>query len=62
VREQIASLGGYYHELDYFVDCLESGEPVAISTGAQAAESLDLVLAEIESAASGKIITLKKSS
>jgi predicted dehydrogenase len=62
VREQIASLGGYYHELDYFVDCLERGEPVAISTGAQAAESLDLVLAEIESAASGKIITLKKSS
>lgn len=61
-RGQIASLGGYYNELAYFVDCLERGEPVAISTGAQAAESLDLVLAEIESAASGKIITLEKES
>ncbi len=60
--EPIVSLGGYYNELAYFVDCLERGEPVAISTGVQATESLDLVLAEIESASSGKIITLKKSS
>jgi predicted dehydrogenase len=62
VLEQVASLGGYYNELAYFVDCLERGEPVTISTGEQAAESLDLVLAEIESASSGKIITLKKTS
>lgn len=50
---------GYHHELAYFVGCLERGEPVAMSTGEQAAASLDLVLAEIESAASGKRIILK---
>lgn len=49
---------GYYHELAYFIECLERAEPVAISTGDQAAASLDLVLAEIESAASGRPISL----
>lgn len=44
---------GYHHELAYFIGCLERGEPVAISTGGQAAESLRLVLAEIESATRG---------
>lgn len=50
---------GYYHELSYFIGCLERGEPVTISTGEQASASLDLVLAEIESAASGKRISLR---
>jgi len=50
---------GYYHELAYFIGCLERGEPVATSTGDQAAASLDLVIAEIESAGSGKRISLK---
>jgi len=50
---------GYYHELAYFIGCLERGEPVSISTGEQASASLDLVLAEIESAATGKQISLK---
>ena len=48
---------GYYHELAYFIGCLERGEPVSISTGEQASASLDLVLAEIESAATGKQIS-----
>ena len=50
---------GYYHELAYFIGCLERGEPVSISTGEQASASLDLVLAEIQSAATGKQISLK---
>jgi predicted dehydrogenase len=50
---------GYDHELAYFVGCLERGEPVDISTGAQAAASLDLVLTEIESAKSGKKVSYK---
>jgi predicted dehydrogenase len=54
----ISSLAGYYNELAYFVDCLELGAPVSSSTGEQAAESLNIVLAEIESASSGKRITL----
>jgi predicted dehydrogenase len=53
------SNNGYYNELAYFVDCLERGKPVAISSGDQAAASLDVVLTEIESAASGKQIRLK---
>jgi len=50
---------GYYHELAYFIGRLERGEPVSISNGEQASASLDLVLAEIESAATGKQISLK---
>ena len=50
---------GYYHELAYFIGCLERDKPVSISTGEQASASLDLVLAEIESAATGKQISLK---
>lgn len=50
---------GYYRELAYFIGCLERGEPVAISTGDHASASLDLVLAEIESAGSGKRISIK---
>jgi len=50
---------GYHHELAYFVGCLERGEPVTISNGEQASASLDLVLAEIESAATGNRISLK---
>jgi len=49
---------GYFHELSYFVSCIEHGEPVATSTGEQAAASLDLVLTEIESAETGRLIHL----
>jgi len=54
----ITSLGGYYSELSYFIDYLERGKPVVISTGEQATESLRVVLAEIESARQGKLISL----
>ena len=56
--EKISKLGGYYHELAYFLRCLGRGEPVTISTGEQASASLDLVLAEIDSATLGKRISL----
>jgi predicted dehydrogenase len=49
---------GYYHELAYFLGCLERKEPVAVSTGRQASESLRVVLTEIESARSGKTMPL----
>jgi len=58
--DEIASLSGYYHELDYFVDCIEFGNPVAVSTGQQAVVSLRVVLAEIESAVSGKQIDINQ--
>lgn len=51
---------GYHHELAYFIECLERGEPVAINTGEQAAASLDLVLTEIESAGTGRQLSPTK--
>lgn len=54
----ISDLGGYYNELEYFVERLEKNAPVEINTGADALESLRTALAEIESAASGEIVAL----
>jgi len=58
LSEAMEGKDGYFHELSYFVNCIERGEPVAISTGEQAAASLDLVLTEIESAETGRLIHL----
>ena len=44
---------GYHAELAYFFSCLRDGLPVEKSTGAQAALSLRVTLAEIESATRG---------
>lgn len=49
----LSDLGGYYNELRYFIDRLESREHPAIATGAQAAESLRVVEHEIQSADTG---------
>jgi predicted dehydrogenase len=54
----VSSLGGYFNELRYFIDCLNSGQPPAVATGEQAAESVRVVLAEIESAETGKTVRL----
>lgn len=54
----VASLGGYFNELRYFVDCLERGTHPAIATPAQGAESVRTVLAEIRSAATGRTVRL----
>lgn len=47
----ISSLGGYYNELHYFVDCLSSGRSIANSTLQDGCDSLRLTLREIASAA-----------
>lgn len=44
----IASLGAYYNELAYFVDCLEHGRPIEIAPLCEAVKSVELVLREIE--------------
>jgi predicted dehydrogenase len=54
----ISSLGGYFNELRYFIDCLERDEHPAIATPAQGAESVRTVLAEIRSAATGRTVRL----
>ncbi len=43
----ISDLGGYYHELKYFVDRLESGDPFQISTPESSRASLATTLEEI---------------
>jgi predicted dehydrogenase len=54
----ISSLGGYFNELEYFVDCLCEGRPTADSTLPQARTSLEVALAEIQSAKSGRTVAL----
>jgi predicted dehydrogenase len=58
VDGNISDLDGYYNELAYFCARLREGSKPEIATGRQALESLRLVLAEIDSASSGKIVTL----
>lgn len=54
----ISSLGGYFNELRYFIDCIERGKEPDLATPAQGAESVQTVLAEIKSAATGRTIKL----
>ncbi len=55
----VSSLGGYVNELVYFVEMVAQGRAPEIATLAQSTESLRVVLAEVESASSGQIVSLK---
>ena len=44
----ISDLGGYYHELKYFVECLTSGKPLVTVTPQTSRQSLATTLREIE--------------
>ncbi|MFH1009245.1 MAG: Gfo/Idh/MocA family oxidoreductase [Candidatus Latescibacterota bacterium] len=54
----ISDLGGYYNEIRYFVDCLLKGEKPQIVTPGDAKDSVETVLAEMESAKTGKVVSL----
>ena len=54
----VSSLGGYFNELVHFVACLERGEAPRTATLRQAAESLETVLLEVESARTGRTVAL----
>lgn len=56
----IGDLGGYFNELKYFIDCLESGSKPTIATAVQAADSLHVVHAEIKSLETGKTVEIRK--
>lgn len=49
----ISDLGGYLHELKYWVECLATNTHPTISTGEQAAESVATVAAEVKSMEAG---------
>jgi predicted dehydrogenase len=55
----IGSLGGYYNEIKYFLECLEAGRFPKVVTLQDAREAVRLSLAAAESAKSGKIVSLK---
>lgn len=54
----ISSLGGYFNEIQYFIECISKGEYPAIVTPQDARTSLQIILAEQKSAETGKIIRL----
>lgn len=54
----ISSLGGYYNELAYFIDCIKSSRRPEIATPAQARDAVSVVHAEISSAATGRTESL----
>lgn len=46
----LSSLGGYYHELKYFTDCVLDGKPLEVVTPESSTESVKTVLREIAAA------------
>lgn len=55
----ITSLGAYYNEIRYLVECLMKGEEPTIVKPEEARVSLAVALAEVESALSGKEVSLE---
>jgi predicted dehydrogenase len=55
----ISALGGYFNELAYFVECLQRRRQPEIATAEQALRSLRVTLAELESAESGRTVSLE---
>lgn len=54
----ISSLGGYYLEMKYWVDCLRQNKDPEIITPEDARNSLDITLKEIKSAETGRKIRI----
>lgn len=54
----ISALGGYFEEIKYFVDCIDSDREPAVVTASDARNSLEVILAEMKSAQEAGIIKL----
>jgi predicted dehydrogenase len=54
----ISSLGGYFNEINYFINCLKNKQPPAIATVQQASDSIRILLAELESAQNGQTVSI----
>jgi UDP-N-acetylglucosamine 3-dehydrogenase len=54
----ISSLGGYFHEMDYFLKCLESGRPVEQCTPESARRSVEVCLSEIHQVKQGRVASI----
>lgn len=51
----IGSLGGYFNEIKYFVDCIASGVKPSVVTPEEAREAVRICLAVAKSAATGRV-------
>jgi predicted dehydrogenase len=54
----LSDLGPYVAENDYFLRCIERGEAPTLVTPQSALTSLSVVMKEIESARTGRAVTL----
>jgi predicted dehydrogenase len=54
----ISSLGGYYREIEYWLECITRGEKPSVVTPAGARLSLEVLFKEMNSAATGKKVTI----
>ena len=54
----ISALGGYFNEIQYFIECISKDEKPKIVTPQDARMSLQIILAEQKSAETGKIVKL----
>jgi predicted dehydrogenase len=54
----IAALGGYFIEVQYFVNCLERGEAPTVVTAQEAKQAVELCVAATRSAQSGQPVRL----
>jgi predicted dehydrogenase len=52
----IKSRGAYYAEIEYFANCVREGKQPEVTTAKDARESVRLLLAEIESVNTGKVV------
>jgi predicted dehydrogenase len=54
----ISALGGYFNEIQYFIECISKDEKPQIVTPQDAQMSLQIILAEQKSAETGKVVKL----
>ena len=59
VEGNVEDLGGYFHEIRYFIDHVIHNKPFQVVTPEDARDSLEIVLKEKESADNGQEITLQ---
>jgi predicted dehydrogenase len=53
----ITSLGAYYNEIRYFIDCLKAGRTPSVVTPEQARETIKVALGEVKSGVSGEKVS-----
>ncbi|PIZ15365.1 hypothetical protein COY51_05470 [Candidatus Desantisbacteria bacterium CG_4_10_14_0_8_um_filter_39_17] len=56
VGGNVATLGGYFEEIKYFVNCVDANQEPTVVTSRDARNSLEIILLEIKSAMAGKVI------